>query len=201
MPSALSESIAPPPLESLPRKRWTRAEIEELTSLGWFGGEHYELIDGELLNKTGKHEAHVLAVLLIQEWLISIFGFWRVRKEDPIDVATQDNEHNEPEPDLVVLKEPIQNLQMRRPGPEDVLLAIEVADSTLRMDRSKKADLYARAGIPDYWILDMQNRRMIVHREPAAGRYASVIAYRADESVAPLAAPDSEFHVARAFGE
>jgi Uma2 family endonuclease len=169
--------------------------------MGWFDDEHYELIDGELINKMGKHETHAVTVLLIQEWLISIFGFRRVRKEDPIDVATQDNEHNEPEPDLVVLKEPIQNLQMRRPGPEDVLLAIEVADSTLRMDRSKKADLYARAGIPDYWILDMQNRRMIVHREPAAGKYGSVVAYRADESLAPLAAPDSEFRVAQAFGE
>jgi Uma2 family endonuclease len=80
-------------------------------------------------------------------------------------------------------------------------LAVEVADSTLRMDLSKKAELYARAGIPDYWILDVQNRRMIVHREPAAGKYVSVVAYREDESVAPLAAPDSEFPVASAFRE
>jgi Uma2 family endonuclease len=201
MPVALVEPIAPLPLESLPRKRWTRAEIEKLSSMGWFAGEHYELIDGELIDKMGKHESHVLAVMLVQNWLTTIFGFWRIRKEDPIDVAREDNEHNEPEPDLVVLREPIQRLETRRPGPEDVLLAVEVADSTLRMDLSKKAELYARAGIPDYWILDMRNRRMIVHRKPAAGRYASVVAYREDESVAPLAAPDSEFSVASAFRE
>jgi Uma2 family endonuclease len=200
MPSALLEPVAPPPLESLPRKKWTRCEIEELSSMGWFAGEHYELIDGELIDKMGKGESHVVAVMLIHRWLVGIFGFLRGRKEDPIDVAREDNERNEPEPDLVVLREPIQHLQMRKPRPEDILLAIEVADSNLPMDQTKKADLYARACIPDYWILDLKNRRMIVHREPAAGKYASVVAYSSDESLSPLAAPQSEFRVAVAFG-
>jgi len=64
---------------------------------------------------------------------------------------------------------------------------------------SKKADLYARAGIPDYWVFDINNRRLIVHRQPVEGKYTSIVEYREDESVAPLAAPESQFRVATAF--
>ena len=197
MPSAFLELVAPPPLESLPRKKWTVCEIEELLSKGWYPGDGYELIDGELIDKKmGKNNPHVVAALLMHEWLVGIFGFRRVHKEDPVNV----DEHNEPEPDLVVFRAPLQ-ASGRKPQPEDVLLVVEVAASSLAMDRSIKADLYACAGIPDYWVLDVNRRRMIVHREPKDGKYASVVAYSEDESVAPLAAPESAFRVAVAFGK
>jgi Uma2 family endonuclease len=196
MRSVLSESVAPPPLESLPRKKWTVSEIEELLSMGWYPGDGYELIDGELIDKkVGKNYPHILATMWLQQWLIGVFGFWRVLKDDPVNV----DENNEPEPDLVVLRTPLQELG-RKAQPEDVLLVVEVAASSLAMDRSIKADLYARAGIPDYWVLDIENRRMIVHREPTGGKYNSVVAYSEEESVAPLAAPESEFRVRTAFG-
>jgi Uma2 family endonuclease len=196
MPSAFLEPVAPPPLESLPRKTWTVCEIEDLMSKGWYPGDGYELIDGELIDKKmGKNNPHVLAALLMHQWLVGIFGFLRVHKEDPVNV----NERNEPEPDLTVLRVPDQELG-RNPRPEDALLVIEVAASSLRFDLSTKADLYARAGIPDYWVLDIESRRMIVHREPKDGKYTSVTAYSEDESVAPLAAPESALQVATAFG-
>jgi Uma2 family endonuclease len=201
MPCALLDPVAPPSFESLRRKRWTRAEIDELTSKGWFAGEHYELIDGELIDKMGKGVSHTFATMVMQEWLIAVFGFRSVRKEDSIDVAAEDNEHNEPEPDLVVLRNPILKKPARHPQPEDILFAIEVADTTLATDRSLKAALYARAAIPEYWILDLKKRRLIVHRRPSEGKYASVVAYGEDESVAPLAAPESPFLVAAAFGD
>jgi Uma2 family endonuclease len=201
MPTAFLEPVAPPPLESLPRKKWTVCEIEELISLGWAEGERYELIDGELIDKRmGKLEPHAVAVLFMHEWLVSIFGFRRVRKEDPIRVAAEDNERNGPEPDLAVLREPIQHLEMRRPQPRDLVLTVEVAATTLSMDLSSKAELYARAGIPDYWVLDVDQRRMIVHRDPSGGKYTSVVVYQEYENVAPLAAPESHFPVATAFG-
>jgi len=100
---------------------------------------------------------------------------------------------------LTVLRLPLQELK-RIPLPEDVPLIVEAAATTLSMDLSTKADLYARAGIPDYWVLDVEKRRMIVHRDPVAGKYSSVV-YREDESVAPLAAPDREFRVTAAFGQ
>jgi Uma2 family endonuclease len=201
MPTAFLEPVAPPPLESLPRKKWTRCEIEELTSKGWFADTHYELIDGELINKIGKLPRHTAGVWRIQQWLISTFGFARIRKEEPINVANDDNERNQPEPDLAVLRGTAEDFEISHPRPGDILLAIEVADWTLSTDLSRKADLYARAGIPDYWVLDVNQRRMIVHRDPVAGKYSSVVVYREDEGVAPLAAPESHFRVAAAFGQ
>jgi Uma2 family endonuclease len=197
MPSAFLEAVAPPPLESLYRKKWTVCEIEELLSKGWHPGDGYELIDGELIDKkVGKNYPHILATMWLHQWLIGVFGFWRVLKDDPVNV----DENNEPEPDLVVLRAPLQELG-RKPQPEDVLLVVEVAASSLAMDRSIKADLYARTGIADYWVLDVNHRRMIVHREPKDGKYASVVAYGEEESISPLAAPESAFRVAVAFGK
>ena len=76
---------------------------------------------------------------------------------------------------------------------------LEVSDSSLAFDLTTKAALYARAGIPEYWVLDVAGRRLIVHRQPANGKYGSVVAYDNTESVAPLAAQHSEFKVAEAF--
>jgi len=74
-----------------------------------------------------------------------------------------------------------------------------VADSRLGFDLSTKAALYARAGILEYWVLDVNARRLIVDRDPQAGRYVSVAAYGEEESVAPLAAPDSYLRIRDAF--
>jgi Uma2 family endonuclease len=136
--------------------------------------------------------------MLLHKWLQSAFGFERVLKEDPINVADGDNEHNEPEPDLVVVRQPRSRDKMK-PSPDNILLVIEVADSTRSFDLTKKAALYARAGIPDYWVFDTKQREVIVHREPAHGKYSSVAVYREDESIAPLAAPQVELKVAAAF--
>jgi Uma2 family endonuclease len=197
MPVAFDEIIAPAP-DQPPRRRWTRAECELMASMGLLDGERLELIDGELLRKMGKNNPHLWTVRLLHEWLESAFGFKRVLKEDPINVADGDNDHNEPEPDLVVLLEPCSRDKMK-PGPDHILLVIEVADSTRSFDLTKKADLYARAGIPDYWVFDTSQREVIVHREPAHGKYSSVTVYRQDESIAPLAAPQLQLKVAAAF--
>ena len=74
-----------------------------------------------------------------------------------------------------------------------------MADSTLGFDLTTKAALYARAGIVEYWVLDVAGRRMIVHRDPQAGGYASVVAYGVEEGVAPLAAPESWLRIKDAF--
>jgi Uma2 family endonuclease len=198
MPTVLQEPI---PLADEPprRKRWTRQEVDCLDSLELFAGQHLELIDGELIDKMGKTPSHAFATLMLHQWLVNVFGFLRVRKEESIDVSPEDNPTNEPEPDLIVLRESGDRFARSNPGPRDILLAIEVAYSTLPLDLSQKAPLYARASIPDYWVLDIKKRRLIVHREPANGKYNSVVEYREEESVAPLAAAQSEFRVAQAF--
>lgn len=77
---------------------------------------------------------------------------------------------------------------------------VEVGDSTLRFDLTVKARLYGRAGIVEYWVLDVAGRRLIVHRGPAAGGYTSVAVYGESESVAALAAPGAGFCAGQAFG-
>lgn len=173
-----------------PRKRWTRKECEALSAIGLPNWKRLELVEGELI-KMGKNQPHVISAKLLSTWLMSIFGVARVLEKAPIDVAPEDNPTNEPQPDLIVLKRDFTNFTKEHPQPRDLELVIEVADSTLYFDLTTKAALYARAAIVDYWVLDVPGRRMIVHREPREGRYASVLVYGSDESVAPLAAPDS----------
>ena len=188
-----------------PRKRWTRSEYERLFSLGTLNGQKLELVEGELIDKMGKKRPHVNSLTLLQGWLIRVFGLRRVNSEAPIDVAPEDNPTSEPEPDLIVLKRDLSEFANENPRPEDLQLVVEVAESTLGFDLTTKAALYARAGIADYWVLDIGGRRMIVHldpqadRDPQAGRYASVVAYGADENVAPLAAPESLLRVGDVF--
>jgi Uma2 family endonuclease len=131
--------------------------------------------------------------------LIGLFGTRFVLKEEPIDVAPEDNPTSEPEPDLIVLKRDLSHFTEGNPKPDDLHLVIEVADSTLSLDRRTKAALYARAGIVEYWVLDIAGRRMTVHRDPQNGCYVSVVTYGADDSVAPLAAPNSYLRVRDVF--
>jgi Uma2 family endonuclease len=78
-------------------------------------------------------------------------------------------------------------------------LVVEVADSTLNFDLTTKAALYARAGIAEYWVLDVSGRRLIVHRLPQSGKYTAILVYNEQEEVAPLAAPHATFKAADAF--
>jgi Uma2 family endonuclease len=106
---------------------------------------------------------------------------------------------NEPEPDLVVLAKPSREFRDANPRPTDLRLVVEISDSTLGFDLTTKAELYARAGIVEYWVVDVAARRLIVHRGPREGLYGSVTAYSEEECVTPLASSGREFRVAGAF--
>jgi Uma2 family endonuclease len=161
--------------------------------------QHLELVEGELINKMGKKRPHTITLSAVYAWLIRTFGAEYVNPETSIDVSPEDNPTSEPEPDLIVLSKPSQKIRAANPQPEDLRLAVEISDSTVGFDLKTKAALYARAGIVEYWVLDIPARRLIVHREPQEGRYRSVAAYTDQESVSPLAAPDREFRVVDAF--
>ena len=93
-----------------------------------------------------------------------------------------------PEPDLAWVAR--RDYRRGRPTAEDVLLVIEVSESTLRFDLGKKAELYAAAGIADYWVVDVSARSIVVHRDPAAGRYRDVRTYRESDEIRPLQVPE-----------
>lgn len=178
-----------------PRKRWTRAEYEALSGTA-LNGERLELVSGELISKIGKKRPHVVALVLLQNWLAKVFGDRFVNPEAPIDVAPEDNPTSEPEPDIIVLRRDMTELLGANPSASDLHLVVEIADTTLGFDLTAKAALYARAGIREYWVLDLPGKRMIVHRGPQSGQYRTIAAYAQTESVAPLAAPGSELRVA-----
>ena len=187
-----------------PRKRWTRAECQTLEATGLWERERLELIEGELISRMGKKRPHVNAMIFVMKWLVDVFGPLYVIPEAPIDVLPEDNPTNEPEPDLVVLKQPCSAWESANPGPADVRLLVEISDTTLAFDLGTKARLYARAGIPEYWVVDVVGRRIVVHREPVhrdpgTGAFENVASYREGESIAPLSAPGRSFRVDDAF--
>ena len=170
-----------------------------LESAGVLDQRHYELVEGELIDKMGKNRPHVNSLVLMLAWLQQVFGVACVNPEAPIDVAASDNAINEPEPDIIVLNRGLSNFLAGNPRPEDLRLVVEISDSTLHFDTTSKAALYARAGIVEYWVLDVTGRRLIVHRNPVGGKYEAVVVYSDNEMVSPLAAPEAEFRPAYAF--
>ncbi|MBI4910492.1 MAG: Uma2 family endonuclease [Acidobacteria bacterium] len=187
--------IPPPPAE--PRgpfiKRFTRDECRFLEQHGLVDPEGYELIQGVLVAKMSKNQPHNRVLSHINLWLVRIFGE-RVAVEPGIDVSPEDTPTSHPEPDMVVLTHPIDEI----PGairPSDISMIAEVSDASLTFDLDDKARLYARAAIPEYWVLDVRNQRIIVHRNPGSGVYQSITAYSGDETIATLAAPDNTIPV------
>jgi Uma2 family endonuclease len=169
-----------------------------LEASGLLDQENLELVEGELISKMGKKRPHVDSFTLLHEWLVEVFRFRSVNVEAPIDVAPEDNPTNEPVPDLIVLRHDRSRFQPN-PRAQDLLLVVEIADTSLNFDLTVKAALYARAGVPEYWVLDVSGRRLLVHRNPRSGTYADVAAYSEQESASPLAAPQAQFRVADAF--
>ncbi|MFN7921536.1 MAG: Uma2 family endonuclease [Bryobacteraceae bacterium] len=199
MPVAISQQELGAPPSVMRKKSWTRKECEALEKMGVFEGQRYELIEGELIDKMGMSPAHAVFLVFIASWLNPVFGDLRVRPQLPIDVGPEDNPRSEPQPDVCVTSQPAQRFSSRHPGPDDILLLVEVADTTLAFDTTTKAGLYARAGIADYWVLDVSKRRIIVHRSPQSGAYKSLTVYDANEPVSPLAAPEASLRISE-FG-
>jgi Uma2 family endonuclease len=193
MPLRVSEHLTPP--EAAPNRiRWTRQQCEAIREAGILRGR-YELVDGEIISKMGQNPPHSYAVRMVMGWLVRVFGVEFVLIQSTIDLAEFSPEYDEPEPDAAVTADPASAYARRHPGAADLLLLVEVSDSTVRFDRTTKAALYARAGIAEYWVLDIVGRQLFVHRQPAAEGYQDIIAYSAEENTATLARPEASVRV------
>jgi Uma2 family endonuclease len=157
-----------------PRKRFTRSEVEQMLDAGLFAGQRFELIEGDLIDKMGQNPPHSEALRLLHEWLTKVFGVERIQVQQPIEAAASERERSLPEPDFSVLVERKKDYGRRHPRGDELLLAIEVADTTARYDATLKRDLYARAGVPEYWVLDISGRRLIVHRNLSQGKFEQI---------------------------
>src|SRR5262245_28858111 len=174
-------------------KRWTRVEYERLVERGVFaGGDRVELIDGLLIVAEPQSATHYTSIRLVERALARAFGAaWHTRTEAPIALA----ETSEPEPDVAVVRGDLRDYTAEHPA--DPVLVVEVALTSLTLDRRHKASLYARAGRPEYWIVNLVDRVLEVYREPVRSStapygwgYGTMEALGAGDRVRPLGALD-----------
>ncbi|HUE72806.1 MAG TPA: Uma2 family endonuclease [Pirellulaceae bacterium] len=170
--------------------RLTLGEYDQMIADGAFEtlrDRRIELIHGELREMTPPGPDHACAVDWIQQW--SVYSppraQVRVRVQNPIGIPPSDSE---PEPDICWVKPG--KYRQRHPRPEEVLLVVEVADSSLDYDMGEKADLYAAAGIADYWVVNLPGRCVDVFRSPASGKYAEHTTHPMGQEIRPLAFPE-----------
>jgi Uma2 family endonuclease len=172
-------------------RRWRRVEYQRLVDVGVFEGEPLELIGGQLMVAEPKGSEHSVAVDMAYVALLSaIPAGWIVRGQNPLAL----DDESAPEPDLAVVRGSLADY--RHAHPTRPALVIEVAESSLQFDRVTKGSLYARAGIADYWIVNLIDRVVEVYREPGAAlaapfgwRYTSVERLRPPAVISPLEVP------------
>ena len=181
-------AIQQPVIAEPKRHRFTVADFYRMAEVGIFHEDsRVELIDGEIIDMVPIGPRHVRGVNhLTQSLVIGIDGRAIVSIQNPIRIS----EHNEPQPDATLLRHRDDDYSTGLAAPEDVLLVVEVADSSVEYDRQTKARLYANAGIPDYWIHDVGRDHLLVHRDPTDAGYATTRVYRRGERISPLAFPD-----------
>lgn len=182
-------------MKAIEMRRWTRAEYDKMIAAGMFApGERVELIDGEIFQMTPQGSAHFTAIGLAEEALRKAFGAgFQVRVQGPLGITCT----SEPQPDVAVV--PGNAWDYWDAHPATALLLVEVSEATLEHDRQRKGSLYARAGIQDYWIVNLIDRCVEVYRQPHQGSYRSCQRFFVGDSLAPLAAPEAMVSVADIF--
>lgn len=182
---------SPPAAPAGPRPlRWTCAEFHRFGDMGVFEGRRAMLIHGVILEQGPMTPPHAITLGLVEEALRTAFGAgWRIRGQSPL-VLGQDLD---PEPDFAVMA----GTPRGNSGhPTTAELVVEVADSSLDFDTNEKRLLYARAGIREYWVVDVNGRRLLVYRDPRSGDYTNQQALGSADAVSPLVVPAVAVRVA-----
>lgn len=172
---------------SVPRHRLTVDDYHRLGEAGILReDDRIELLEGQLIDMSPIGPRHALVVEILNRWLIRATGeqFW-VRPQNPIALDSG----SEPQPDIVLARKPWRDYPNAHPGPEDIVLLIEVADSSRDIDLGAKRELYALAGIREFWIVDLTADAVLVCRNPLNGGYRSVTRIEAAGSLEIEALP------------
>lgn len=191
----MSETLVAAQNETFPNRRhWTVEQCYRLIEIGELTGR-WELIDGEILSKMGQKPAHSFTLILVAEWLVALFGFRQTRTQLPIRIPGQTGDTSEPEPDIAVITAEASMHHDRIPGSTDVLLIVEIADTSLIFDLNTKAALYARSGVPEYWVVDIVSRQLHRHRSPSFAGYSDVSVLVETELISPELRADAAIAV------
>lgn len=180
--------------------RFTVAEYDRMIEHGVFSDRRegrFELMRGEIREMTPPNPPHEDTVDLLMYWSVDNAprDRVRVRIQNSLGIPALDSV---PEPDVAGMR--AGSYRKRRPQAADVMLLIEVAESSLGYDRGEKAKLYAASGIKEYWIVNLIELCIEVHRKPRSGKYRDIQTYSIGQTINPLAFPRLALDVGRVFG-
>lgn len=172
----------------LTRHRFTLDEYHRMAQVGILNeDDRVELIRGEIVQMTPIGSRHASCVARLTDVLVTgLHGRAVLWPQNPLTVLPD----SEPEPDIILLRYRDDFYRNALPGPGDVELLIEVADTSLRYDRGVKGSLYAEAGVPEYWVVDLDGRGVEIHRHPSGGRFGYTERVGIGATLSPLAFPD-----------
>ena len=174
-------------------KRWSRQEYDKMVEAGVFSpGDRSQLIEGEIIQMTPQNVRHAAGIRSVDKALLRVFqaGF-DVRVQLPLAL----DDHSEPEPDVAVVSGDWRDYLTSHPT--TALLVVEVSDSSLEFDRTRKARIYARAGIAEYWIFNLLDQVIEVYRDPTPNDgYGTTRTVGRAEAIRPVAAPSTAIRVA-----
>ncbi len=175
------------------RRPITRAEYHAMGESGLFQDERVELLDGVIVRMSPRSEPHDSVIERLNELILPpLVGRARVR----IQLGFAASEYSEPEPDVAIVPKD----EQRTDQPGRATLVIEVSLSSLRFDRTAKASIYARAGIPAYWVVNVADRSIEVYAEPGVSGYVVKSIHRGDERLAVPGFPELTLSVNEVFG-
>lgn len=187
-------------VQTMPQPRHLRFTVDEYYKMYELGMlkdfEKSEIIEGELIQKMGIGDRHAFIVdNLTRIFIKNLSDDVLVRVQNPVRLS----DFNEPEPDLA-LADLIKFDGKRHPRPEEVILLVEVSDSTVKYDRDKKLPLYAEAEIPEVWIVNLPNELVEVHTQPSIGLYQFVKIFKRGEIIFSEALPELNLEVDKILG-
>ena len=192
MPQIIEPPTRTMPPASLPRIRWNVEQFDSLAASDLLTEKGCELIEGDVIQKISIGNAHSYVISLLFAFFGPLAGFKALRSQFSLFIDRE----NLPEPDFAILNRPDPILTERGYiQTPDIRLLIEVSDATLARDLTIKAALYARAGVPEYWVIDVTGRRLLIHGTPGTDGYTQVTEYSDTDSAAPLFDPTAVFAV------
>lgn len=172
---------------SITTYKWSVEEYHLMIESGLLAGKSVELLNGEIIEMSPEGEKHSYTTDDVAELLRDkLKGMAKIRESHPI---TLDN--SEPEPDIAIVRLPKTIYTEHHPYPQDIYWLIEISNRTLSKDLTEKTIIYARNGIPEYWVIDLINKRLIVHTDPQSNRYSQIKEYNSG-IISPRAFPDIE---------
>lgn len=178
-------------------KLWTVQDYYRMSKLGVLKpDERTELINGNIFLMAAKNPPHSAIAKTASDYLRNLLrGKADIRIQEPVHLS----DHSEPEPDIALVRIEPRNYIERHPIPSEIFLIIEVADTSLNFYRKAKAAIYARSGIADYWIVDVNGERVFLFRHPGSEKYLEKTVFEKNSVLNPLAFPETAISFYRFF--